>query len=58
MLAFIVVFFGYDLWTLVANGYDTTVSASIEQLSKNWRIIPFTFGVFAGHLFFCNCREF
>lgn len=50
-LALIIV---YDLWTLMKRGYDTTISWTLFKLSQTWPIIPFAFGVIAGHLFFPN----
>ena len=44
----------YDIWTLAARGYDTTISWSLYTWSQGWPIIPFALGVLAGHLFFPN----
>lgn len=43
---------GYDLYTLLKDGSDTTISAVIIETSKDWLIIPVVFGVLIGHLFF------
>ncbi len=57
----LIVFFGlfavlmlYDLWTLVQNGYDSTVSATLYEFSRDFPIVPFLFGILFGHLFFPN----
>lgn len=52
--ALLVILFSYDIWTLSMRGYETTISWTLYKWSQGWPIIPFTFGVFAGHLFFPN----
>ena len=44
--------FVYDLVILLTKGSEATISAWIWQMSKTWPIIPFLFGLIAGHLFF------
>lgn len=58
LCAVLAVLFGFDIWTLAVRGYDTTVSWQLWIWSHDWPIIPFTFGVFAGHLFFPNRASF
>lgn len=53
-VAIVVIIATYDVWTLAFRGYDTTLSWSLYMWSHDWPIIPFVFGVFAGHLFFPN----
>lgn len=43
---------GYDLYTLLKDGSDTTISAVIIETSKDWLIIPVIVGILVGHLFF------
>lgn len=40
----------YDLWTGLKNGSQTTISVQMYALSCRYPIIPFVFGVIAGHL--------
>jgi zinc transporter ZupT len=44
----------YDVFALATGGYEATISCLIYTYSKQQPIIPFVFGVFAGHLFFPN----
>ena len=40
----------YDIFIAVKKGQAATISAQIYVVSKAWPIIPFVFGVIAGHL--------
>lgn len=44
----------YDTFALATGGYEATISCLLYTYSKQQPIIPFVFGVFAGHLFFPN----
>lgn len=55
------VFFGlftilmvYDCWTLIANGYESTVSATLYDFVQRFPIVGVAFGIFIGHLFWPN----
>lgn len=41
----------YDVWTLLARGYDTTISANLFYLSQRYPVIALAIGVVLGHLF-------
>lgn len=40
----------FDFWTLVARGYDTTISAQTYWLIKDYPIVGFSLGVVVGHI--------
>jgi hypothetical protein len=42
----------YDIYAVLAGGIDGTVSAVIFDYSREYPIIPFAFGIMAGHFFF------
>jgi hypothetical protein len=44
--------FIYDGYALMRKGYLTTISWTLYSASKKWLIIPFLFGILAGHLWF------
>ncbi len=44
----------FDVWTLIARGYESTISSQIYTYSKTNPVIPFVFGVLGGHLFWPN----
>ncbi len=52
--AAVVLLVAYDVWTLVRRGYGTTISWTVYVWSRSYPIIPFAFGVLAGHLFWVN----
>ena len=54
MLLIIALVTVFDIWTLARRGYSTTISWQIYVHSKSWPVIPFLFGLLAGHLFFPN----
>lgn len=54
VLAFLVGLLGYDLWTIVKHGYETTVSAVVLDMSQNYPVIPLLIGIAAGHLWWPN----
>jgi hypothetical protein len=54
IVAIIVLIAVYDIWAVVTGGGDRTISATILTFAKAYPIIPFTFGIFMGHLFFHN----
>lgn len=41
----------YDVYALIEGGGEATISSVIITLSHEFLIIPFLFGVLAGHLF-------
>ncbi len=41
----------YDVYALTNGGAESTISSVIISLSHDFLIIPFLFGVLAGHLF-------
>lgn len=51
VLAVIIV---YDTWTLIARGYETTISSQLYTLALGQPIIPCAIGVVIGHLFWGN----
>lgn len=53
-LAVVAVIVAFDLWTISAHGYDTTISAVGYQFARNYPIIPFALGVVVGHLYWPN----
>ena len=44
----------FDAWTLLARGYETTVSWTLYVWAQQWPIVPFLAGVLIGHLWFPN----
>ena len=54
--ALLFVLMAYDVWTLAARGYDTTVSWTLYAASKDYPVISFVFGFFSGHLFWGNAK--
>lgn len=55
------VFFGlfallmaWDLYTLIRNGYASTVSATLLKFSQRFPVVPFAFGILLGHLIWPN----
>lgn len=44
--------FIYDGYALMRKGYLNTISWTIYSSSRKWLIIPFLFGILAGHLWF------
>lgn len=53
-LAVLAVIICYDTWTLIARGYETTISSQLYTLAGNQPIISFAIGVVCGHLFWPN----
>lgn len=51
IFAVLAIVFIYDGW-LLHKGYKNTVSWTLYSSSRKWLIIPFLFGVLAGHLWF------
>ncbi len=51
ILAIIIV---YDVWTLSARGYNTTISWNLYAMAMRFPIVPFALGIVAGHLFWPN----
>jgi hypothetical protein len=43
---------GYDVWAVLAGGVESTISAVIFNASMRFPLIPFAFGVLAGHFWF------
>jgi hypothetical protein len=44
----------FDVWTLLARGYETTVSWTLYVWGTQFPIVPFAFGVLVGHLLWPN----
>jgi hypothetical protein len=42
----------FDLWIMAKKGKYESISAHIIRASHKYPLIPFLFGLFAGHLFF------
>ncbi len=53
ILAMVAVITAYDVWA-VTHDYGWTISSTLLMAAHDWPIIPFVFGVLAGHLFFPN----
>ncbi len=51
IIVVLAVVFIYDGW-LLRKGYTNTISWTLYNSSRKWLIIPFLFGVLAGHLWF------
>ena len=41
----------YDVWALFSNGGTRTISAVMQLWAGQYPMLPFAFGVLAGHLF-------
>lgn len=53
MIVFVAIV-AFDFWTLVARGFDSTISANFYWLAKDYPIIGFSLGIVCGHLFWPN----
>lgn len=52
LLGAIVLILVWDLFRVMQDGgYDNTVSAWFHDMSRDWPIIPFLFGIVFGHFF-------
>lgn len=52
ILACVFIIIGYDIWAVYSGGVDGTISSVIFDYSREFPLIPFAFGVLAGHLWF------
>lgn len=43
---------GYDIWAVLRGGVEATISSVIFNASLRFPLIPFAFGVLAGHFWF------
>lgn len=51
ILAVVIIIAAYDVWTFVELGNnDATISAQLIEWSYNYPLVPFLFGIIAGHL--------
>lgn len=46
----VVALIGYDVWAAL-QGNEVTISECVWRWSKNYPLLPFSFGVLSGHLF-------
>ena len=53
-LAVLAAIIGFDVWSLLARGYETTISWTLYQLSLKQPIVPFAIGGVCGHLWWPN----
>lgn len=53
-LVIIAAIIGFDVWTLLARGYETTISWNLYMLAQKQPIVSFSIGVVSGHLFWPN----
>jgi hypothetical protein len=51
MLALVIIIAGIDIWASIKGGHHDTISGRIWDWSKHYPMLPFGFGVLAGHLF-------
>lgn len=54
IIAALVVIFGFDLFTLFHDGYESTISWVTYTLAQKQPIVPFLLGIVFGHLFWPN----
>jgi len=53
LLVLLALVVAYDLFAVLT--HRDTLSEGIWKASRRWPVIPFFFGVLAGHLFWCPC---
>lgn len=53
-LIVVAVVIGYDLWTLIRHGYDTTISNVALVFAKEYPIIVLPIGIVIGHIYWTN----
>ena len=47
----IVAIIAWDIWTIVANGLETSISQVMIDWAYDYPVFPFTMGFVMGHLF-------
>lgn len=52
IIACVFIIIAYDIWAVYSGGVDGTISSVIFDYSREFPLIPFAFGVLAGHLWF------
>ncbi len=57
-IAFIVVVLAviivYDIFAIVAGGYDATISSTLYASAKDYPVVSFALGFVMGHIFWLN----
>jgi len=54
IVAFVAAITAVDVWLLASRGYKATISWTLKTWGQRFSVIPFLFGLLAGHLFFEN----
>ena len=40
----------YDAWTIILNGYESSVTHVVRNAAREWSVIPFALGALIAHI--------